>query len=441
MRAHLANAAYGLLDYAAYPIGMLVVAPIVLRNMGVAQYGVWTVATAVVSMGSIIASGFGDANIQRVANQRGSGHRDALLRTVRSMVGINLVLGTALALVAWMVAPSVARHVVSSNAVLQRDCLWSLRLASVVIFLRAQESVCISTQRAFERYGAAVRISILARVLSLAAAAVLTFFVREVAAIVAATALLTLLGIWLQFARLRKLLDVSSLTPLFDPVALQALLGFGAFAWLQAISGVVFAQADRLLLGVSLGAVAVASYALCTQIAQPIYGFAASGLHFLFPYLASRSTTQHAYQLRRAVQGALAANVLFVVLAAGGLLVFGVRILSLWAGKAIAESAAPIFSMIVWSFALLGLNVTASYSLFALGRVQIVTWINLAGGAAMLLAMVCLLPRFGLRGLAAARLCYGAITLLLYLPLASQLSRRCDTRLRRRAATRVCEEA
>ena len=69
MRAHLSNAAFGLLDYAAYPVGMLLVAPIMLRNLGVAQYGVWAVATAAVNTGSIIASGFGDANIQHVLLQ------------------------------------------------------------------------------------------------------------------------------------------------------------------------------------------------------------------------------------------------------------------------------------------------------------------------------------------------------------------------------------
>src|SRR5271155_2490529 len=174
MKTQLTNAAYGVLDYAAYPIGMLLVAPIVLRNLGAAQYGVWTVATAVVSLGSIIASGFGDANIRHVANQRGSGHQDASVRTVRSLIGINLVLGSALALLAWTLAPYAAARLASSNIALQHDCLWSLRFASIVILLRTQESVCISTQRAFERYGAAVRISIIARVLSLAAAAILS---------------------------------------------------------------------------------------------------------------------------------------------------------------------------------------------------------------------------------------------------------------------------
>ena len=70
MRRQISNFVYGLLDYAAYPFGMLALAPIVLRDLGAAQYGVWAVATATVSFGSIVASGFGDANIQQVATRR-----------------------------------------------------------------------------------------------------------------------------------------------------------------------------------------------------------------------------------------------------------------------------------------------------------------------------------------------------------------------------------
>ncbi len=87
MKIYLTNAAYGVLDYAAYPIGMLLVAPVILRNMGTSQYGIWAVVTAAISMGSIIASGFGDANIQHVASQRGLGRQDALVRAVRCMIG------------------------------------------------------------------------------------------------------------------------------------------------------------------------------------------------------------------------------------------------------------------------------------------------------------------------------------------------------------------
>ena len=442
MRAHLANAGYGLLDYAAYPIGMLLVAPIVLRNMGAAQYGIWAIVTAIVSTGSIIASGFGDANIQHVSSQRGLGQHDHLLRTVRCMIGINLVLGTALALVAWTLAPLAARHIVpSTDPSLQQDCLWSLRIASLLLWVRTMESVCISTQRAFQRYGAAVRVSIFTRLFSLAAAAALTYLFRSVVSMVAAAALISLLGTCLQFSDLRRLLQAPSLAPAWDRNAMKALLGFGAFSWLQAVAGLMVSQADRLFLGVSLGAVAVASYALCTQLAQPIYGFAASGLHFLFPHLAERSAVQGLSATRKAVLIAFLCNLLFVLVATTTLLLFGERILRLWAGADIARSSTAIFPIIIWSSALLGLNVTATYALLAFGRVRIITWLNLAAGATMLLLMVLLVPRLGTYGLALARLCYGSVTLLLFLPLVRQLSRARAPYVSMPAGKPVCEEA
>jgi O-antigen/teichoic acid export membrane protein len=73
--------------------------------------------------------------------------------------------------------------------------------------------------------------------------------------------------------------------------------------------------------------------------------------------------------------------------------------------------------VIVWSSALLGLNVTATYALLALGRVRIVTGLNLASGAIMLLLMFYLTPRLGIAGIAFAKLSYALISLLLYIPL------------------------
>ena len=418
MKVHLSNAAYGVLDYTAHPIGMLIIAPVVLRNLGIAQYGVWAVATAAVSAGSIIASGFGDANIQHVATQRSIGDSTALLRVVRSTMGIHLIMGASIALISWMLAPYIAVHVAASDAALRSVCLWSLRIASLLMLVRAVESVCISTQRAFERYGAAVRISILARLLTLAAAAGLTYVSHSVVSIIVATAILLVLGVWLQLIRLKKLLHADSLAPAFDGNATKALFAFGIFSWLQAVSGVVFGQTDRLITGVSLGATAVASYALCVQLAQPIYGLAASGLHFLFPYLSARRLTGSTAGFRKSVLLALTANVLLVAAGVGVVLLFGNRVLYAWGGAAIAQSARPVLPIIVLSSGLLGLNVTGSYALFALGRVRTVTWFNLSGGAAMLLLIAWLLPRYGVWGIAMARLGYGPIALLLYIPLA-----------------------
>jgi O-antigen/teichoic acid export membrane protein len=419
---HASNAAFGILDYLTYPLGMLIVAPIALRTLGIAQYGVWTIATAAVSTGSIIASGFGDANIHFVALSRSSADPSDLVRTVRSTIGIHLVLGFAMMSISILLAPSAAGRVAQSDTTLRFECIWSLFFAGLLMLLRAIESVCISTQRGFERYGHAVRISVFGRVLTLAVAAVLPLAGLSVIWVMAATVLVTIVSLRLQIVYLKKLLRVTSLWPSFDGGATRALFGFGIFTWIQAVAGLLFGQVDRLIAGVSMGAAAVASYALCVQLAQPIYGLAVSGLHFLFPYLSARRSWDM-MTLRRTVLLAFGANLLLVSTGTAALLIFGGYLLKTLGGTAVAHVGVPLLPLITWSTALAGLSATGTYALLALGRVRAVTWFNLAGGTLMILLIAVLLPRFGMYGIAVGRMFYGPVTLLAYIPLVAMLFR------------------
>jgi O-antigen/teichoic acid export membrane protein len=435
MRAHLSNASYGVIDYAAYPIAMLISAPPLLKHLGVIQYGIWIVTTAALNTGAIIASGFGDANIQYIASARSQGNPDLLLRAVRSMLGINLLLGAALAVISWILVPFAIPHLVGPAAGLQAACLLGLRIASILMLVRAIESVCVSTQRAFERYGEAIRISLLARIISVAAAVLLSLRGHGVAAIMAATACFMILGTVAQLIRLHQYLEAPPLWPSFDRHATSALFGFGTFSWLLAVASVLFTQADRLLLGVSLGASTVTAYALCVQMAQPIYGIASSGLHFLFPYLSARNAVSQPSAMRQPILLAFTVNLAVVAAGAAILLFFGHSVLNAWVGPSIAQRAAGILAPIAWSFALLGLSVTGYYSLLAFGHVHIVTALNLTGGLAMLLLMAWLLPVWGVHGIAMARLAYGFIAILMYVPLARVLGG-----TRAPSLSSVCEE-
>ncbi len=417
LKGHFSNALYGVLDYAAYPVGMVLVAPVMLNRLGTARFGVWAFATAVISAGSIIASGFGDANIQHVATQRGAGHSRTLLRTVRSAFGIHLVLGLGIALLTWVLAPLMAAHVVASETALRADCLSSLRLASLIILMRALETVCVSTQRAFERYGAAVALSVAGRIVSLLLAAGLALADCTITTILWTTLAITLLFVWFQMRSLCVLLDAGSLRPRFDRDSFRALFEFGIFTWLQALASVIIGQADRLFAGVAMGAVAVASYALCVQIAQPLYGIVSSGLHFLFPHLSARRLTSSSTALRRTIAMALLVNMVFVAIGTVLLLLFGVPVLRAVGGYAIAQTAKHVLPLVVWSTSLLSLSVTAYYTMMAFGRIRTVTLVNLAGSATMLASMFWLARTHGMYGIAMARFAYGAIALLLYAPL------------------------
>jgi O-antigen/teichoic acid export membrane protein len=163
-----------------------------------------------------------------------------------------------------------------------------------------------------------------------------------------------------------------------------------------------------------MGAPAVAYYGLCVQAAQPIHGLISSGMHFLFPHLSTRYPVAPLSEIRRKIALAFKVNVTLVSVFSLPLIVFGSHLLKVWIGRTLGQQSPLMFPIIVCSFALLGMNVTAHYALLALGQVRVVTYLNLLAGTAMLLVMAMLIPNHGLQGAALARLVYGPITCLAY---------------------------
>ncbi len=217
MRVHLSNAAYGVLDYAAYPIAMLVSAPTLLKTPGrrtvrhldrdhrSAEHrrhhclGFWRRQHPIHRerqkprrCRSVAAGGPEHARHQPPARRSARGSSRGCWCRSQSAT--------------WWAPRPVCRAA----------CLLGLRIASVLMLVRAIESVCVSTQRAFERYGAAIRISLFARVITVAAAVVLSMRGFGVAGIMEATACFMVLGTVAQLIRLQQYLGAASLLPSFD---------------------------------------------------------------------------------------------------------------------------------------------------------------------------------------------------------------------------------
>jgi O-antigen/teichoic acid export membrane protein len=319
--------------------------------------------------------------------------------------------------VLWCWAPYASRHIVKVDSELQTICSQSLRIGCGLLLMRSIEGVFVCTLRAFETYGPTVRISICSRTVILASAVLLTRFGRNVVGIMLATLLISSLGTVAQALALKSKIGKFSPIPSWHRKTVSEIAAFGSFSWLQAISGVAFSHADRFVVGFFMGAPAVAYYGLCVQAAQPIHGLTSSGLHFLFPHLSTRLPVAPLSEIRRKVAIALKSNVALVGALSLPLIVFGSRLLTVWIGPAFSQHAPLIFPTIVYSYALLGMNVTAHYALLAVGQVKVVTYLNLLAGTVMLFTMAILIPSHGLQGAALARLVYGPITCLAYFSL------------------------
>ena len=416
-RQTMLNGMHAIAEYISQPLGMLLAAPYLLRHLGAPQFGVWVLASAAVYSGNIISSGFGDAAVKYVAMYRGRNDSPAIARVVRGMISINLTLSSLFAAALWFLAPYAVAHIAHIESNLQTACLQSFRIGSLLLVIRSIDSVFVSTLRAYERYSPAVRISIYARVATLIAAVALVARGFGVVEIMLATLSISALAAIAQGFAVRAVAGHILLLPSLHRETLRLIADFGCFSWLQAVSSAAFGQADRLIIGIFLGAPAVAVYALCAQAAQTIHGIVAAGFHALFPHLSSRLESEPLTSLRHIVWVAFKTNLALAALLGLPTIFFSRSILSLWMGPEFARQAWPILSILGGAFALFALNVTAHYAMLAIGQVRLVTFINLVAGASMLLLMLFLTPRLGAVGTASARLICGPITCLLYIKL------------------------
>jgi O-antigen/teichoic acid export membrane protein len=416
------NAAYSLADYVAQPAAMLAAAPFLVHHLGLQQYGVWMLVSAMLSGVGILSAGFGDATVKYVSAYRARNDSAGIERTIRATLTINMVLGLLVGGLVWVLASAIT-HVFRIEVEFQAATIRAVQISAVILPLRAIESVFVSTLRAFEHYGPAVKLNILLRIGVIISALIVSAKGHGVDTIMLATLLCSGVVVILQAIAARRTAGCFKLLPTLEWAALSEVFSFGCFSWLQGLAGVGFSYADRFLVGMMLGTAPVAIYVLCVQAAQPIHGVCAAIFNFLLPHMSSRREIGELQGSRRVFRVAAWANFIAATALALPLILWGRSILALWIGPQFAVQGRGSLGILAMAYALLALNVVPHYSLLAMGDVRYVSGLNLLGGALSLCAAVVLIPRLGLIGAALARLLYGSVTAFLMLRVRRALSR------------------
>ena len=99
---------YSVLDYVSQPAMMILAAPLLLRALGVQQYGTWMLVNSITATAAGLGGGFGDGATKYVSMYRGSGDRDGAVRSLMAVLVVNCTFGvlSAMVLIAVLVAHS-----------------------------------------------------------------------------------------------------------------------------------------------------------------------------------------------------------------------------------------------------------------------------------------------------------------------------------------------
>jgi O-antigen/teichoic acid export membrane protein len=422
-RESASNASYSIAEYIAQPLAMLLAAPFLVHKLGLQQYGIWMLVSAILGSMGILSTGFGDATVKYVSAYRGQNNLAGVERTIRATLTINAFLGGLFGVLVWTVAPFAVGHIFKIEPVFRAASTQAIRISAAILVVRSVESVFVSTLRAFERYGPPVKLNVFLRAMVVVSAVVLAAMGHGVVAIMMATLLWSALIVVLQAVAARRVVGRLNPLPTFEKEALGEVFSFGCFSWLQALAGVVFSYADRFLVAAMLGTAPVAIYVLCVQVAQPIHGLAAAAFNFVFPHISSRHEAGEIHGPRRVFRLALLSSVGLSFAFAAPLVLFGKPVLTLWMGVEFARQAYLVLAVLAAAHMILAINIVPHYTLLAFGSVRFVSTVNVLGGIVSLGAAALFIPPFGLVGAAIGRLFYGPAIALSFLKIKAQLAR------------------
>jgi O-antigen/teichoic acid export membrane protein len=414
-RALRQNVFYSVLDYISQPAIMLIAAPLLLRTLGVQQYGTWMLVNSIAATASGLGGGFGDGATKYVSMYRSSGDHKGAVRSVAAVLAVNCAFGLLSAVTMIACAPWLIGHVFAVEPNLRRAGIVALRISAALLVARFAEAVFTCALRGCERYRPMVAISVVSRTAVTLSALALALTGHGLIAILWATLALGLLSLAGQAWLAHWTLKTDGMWHALDlRTGIREVFSFGAFTWLKATLGVLTGYADRLLVAGLLGTGPLAFYALCNQLTQPIHALMASAFNFIFPNFSAQTASGRWSETVRSYRVASAAATLVVLTLCATMIVGSKTILRLWLGTAVAAQYHGLLIAMVIGNGLLALSVVPHYAALALGRSRALAFVNLGAGIFSLAGAYLLIQRMGLIGAGFAKVIAGAVFLSVF---------------------------
>lgn len=183
-----------------------------------------------------------------------------------------------------------------------------------------------------------------------------------------------------------------------DLVWLRKLFGYGSWVSVSSLLNPILDTSNQLVVGATLGAVAVASYSVPMTLALRSQVVATALARTLFP-LVSRSEPAKAQQMTRMATSALAYG--FGILCAPAIL-FSSALLHLWMGAEFAAISTPVAQILMFGAWVNGVAFLPYGFLRAQGRPQVTAKIGLIEVVPFFLVLWFLIEAMGLSGAALA---------------------------------------
>jgi O-antigen/teichoic acid export membrane protein len=416
----LKNGIYITLSGALRALMGIATIPLLIKILGVEEYGLWALIYSTVALVFTIEGGIAIAATFFIARDLEDSKNLAITLTV--ITAITAALAGGAALLTYGGADIVVKFFSALSTQQADQARQAIQIGAWAISARLFQQVPISLQQATHRYGSLSLLNLLLAALTtlslvpIAALppAMVAAFGGRLVAMMAWFAASNVLVLLLHLAIISPWLSSRSLRPQWQTARMIEFLRYCSFTWLSSIGSLLFMRGDRLIVGKILDIKTLGVYAAITDITVQINNLSAFPVQPLLPKLSNMWQAPQPNQpvMQEMVRQGTQTSA-FVAFSLGAILFYiAPQLFLLITSRPATGEEILCFRIAITGYTIYSLNAVSYFALFAMGAVRTCTFIHLSSGIVALFCIFLGVTYGGLVGAAIGNLGYSTTLLL-----------------------------
>jgi O-antigen/teichoic acid export membrane protein len=374
--------------------------PVIIRLMGVEEYGLWTLVSTVIGIVGLAEGGLSISTTVFLSRDLANEDVKGISQTLTvSFIGM-LVLADVAALILWIGAPEIIKLFTQLKPSQLAIALPALRYGGFVIWARLLQQIFVAIEQAYQHYGLMNSLNtVQTGFTNVGMIAVAGFGGRTLALMqwhmVVALGML-LAHTWCTWGLLAK----TKPRLLWSSSKGRELIKYSFMTWLTSLGSALFSQCDRLIVGGVLGTKLLGIYAGITSITTQINTLSAFAVQPLLPRLTSllQNRTTNPLALYKQIKQVQQVNIFIAIGLGIGLLTFTPLVFGFIFPGVSNQEYTLAFRIAIVIYSLYSLNAVGYYALLSLGAVKTSTVILIGSSSITLLMIYIGAKNWGLLG-------------------------------------------
>jgi O-antigen/teichoic acid export membrane protein len=382
-------------------IGLALVAvPVLIRLIGIEDYGVWTLSSSVIGLATLAEGGISVSTTFFLSKDIANDDRVGISETLTATFAAMLTMATAASLFFYFGSEFFASLFHNLKGEYYIQVIVALKVGSLVLWARLLQQHLVGLMQAYEKYSLINILSTIQNTISTLGLIVVASVGGRTVEMMKYQAIISIGVLVAYFIASKRVVNYAKPHFLWNRFKGVEIFRYSSVAWAGSLGSALFTQGDRLIVGSILDVKSLGIYSAIANVVSQINTLSALPISPLLPTIAKYSTQKNVKntEIEKPLKQGLQMNAIIAFGLGSLIILMADRIVKIIIGNNFSMDSVYALQIGGIIYSIYSLNAVGYYVLYALGKTKICTSIHLSSAILSLILIALLSMKLGLIG-------------------------------------------